>query len=175
MQQTKYHDYTKRNKSGKGPDKTELRLRAASRSGNPLKIAEVVGSCTSGTALHSKNSHLEGEEHFRSMKRKHRIPFGSENESHHPDKVNFSFPLVSTAPPHFVHLIQDNFGAQLEHVPMSKGPSYQNLGFVSFPDTNNEVVETDYDDGIWHIERTKPASKVQCTTIRSKTYINVET
>ena len=172
MQQTKYHDYLKGNQGGKGPDKTELRLRAASRSGDPLKIAEAVGSCTTGTALHSRSPHLEGEERFGSMKRKHGIPFGSENESHRPDKVNFSFPLNPTAPPHLVHLPHEHVAAHVEHVPVSEAPSSsQNLGFVSSLDTNNEVLETDCDDAIWHIERTKPASKVQCTAIRSKTYI----
>ena len=82
---------------GKGPDKAELRLRAAQRSGDAEVIAKVLSSFPGAEDLITKPCGLEGAEIFGSSKRKLDLPPGSHSDSHWQDKVNFSIPRMSTS------------------------------------------------------------------------------
>jgi hypothetical protein len=66
-----------------------LRLRSATRSGDPSKIARVVGELSADAGLNSRVSHLEGERIFGFAKRKLDLPPGDESVSHRHDRVNF--------------------------------------------------------------------------------------
>jgi hypothetical protein len=69
---------------------------SAQWSGN-LKALNVAMAKMSGVEeFCTREPHFEGEEVFGSQKRKVDIPFGSEHESHRPDRVNFSYPRVRT-------------------------------------------------------------------------------
>ena len=64
MQMTNYRAYLKRYASGSGPSKGRLRLRAARRSGDPKKIAEVLNTLPGAEGVGTRIPHLEGEETF---------------------------------------------------------------------------------------------------------------
>jgi hypothetical protein len=90
MQITNYRVYLKGKSFGTGPSKQELKLRAARRSDDPKKIAEVLNQLPIVEFATARITHLEGKEIFGSMKRKLDLPLGDDGESHRPDKVNFS-------------------------------------------------------------------------------------
>jgi hypothetical protein len=68
MQSTAYHNYLKGSGGRTGPDQSVLRLRSASRSGDPRKIAKAIEELSSNAGLNSKVLHLEGESIFGSTK-----------------------------------------------------------------------------------------------------------
>jgi hypothetical protein len=74
---------------GTCPTKKELKLRMAERrakqTGNPLVLQDPMLDMPG----------MAGEEVFGSSKRKANLPLGVEEESHRPDKVNFSHPRGS--------------------------------------------------------------------------------
>lgn len=92
MQSTAYHNFLKGQGGGFGPDRMVLKLRSATRSGDPKKIAQAVGELSAGAGLAGLNSripHLEGESIFGSAKRSSISPPGDESDSHHHDHVNY--------------------------------------------------------------------------------------
>jgi hypothetical protein len=82
LQSTTYHDYLKGGGGGTGPDRSVLRLRSASRSGDPRKIAQAVGELSADAGLNSRVPHLEGESIFGSTKRELDLLLGDESDSH---------------------------------------------------------------------------------------------
>jgi hypothetical protein len=96
QQSTNYWAYLQGYASGTGPHLDELRLRAARRTRNPTKFAEVVAKLPDAHLLATRVSHLEGEEIFGSSKRKLNLPPGSDGDSHRHNTVNFSAPRVQT-------------------------------------------------------------------------------
>jgi hypothetical protein len=92
LQSTAYHNLLKGVGGGTGLDRSVLRLRSATRSGDPSKIAQVVGELSVDASLNSRVPHLEGEFIFGSAKRKLDLPPGDESDSHRHDRVNFSVP-----------------------------------------------------------------------------------
>jgi hypothetical protein len=89
LQSTAYHNFLKGVGGGTGPNRSVLRLRSATRSGDPSKIARVVGELSADAGLNSRVSHLEGERIFGFAKRKLDLPPGDESVSHRHDRVNF--------------------------------------------------------------------------------------
>jgi hypothetical protein len=96
MQITQYRKYLKGGKSGKGPDKAELRLRQAQRSLDLVMIAEAMKAYPGAAYVLSKGKGLEGAEIFGSTKRKLDLPPGSALDSHRSDKVNYSILAMNT-------------------------------------------------------------------------------
>jgi len=77
-----------------GPSKAELKLRVATRSKDPKKVAEALNNLPGVEELGTQVLHLEGEEIFGSTERKLNLPIGDKGDSHRPDKVKFSQPRV---------------------------------------------------------------------------------
>jgi hypothetical protein len=71
-----------------------LKLHSATRSGDPKKIAQVVGELCADAGLNSRVPHLEGESIFGSAKRKLNLPPGDDSDSHRHDRVNFTVPKI---------------------------------------------------------------------------------
>jgi hypothetical protein len=93
---TNYKAYFKGRLSGTDPSRQELKLKATKRSGDPKKIVEIISQLPRMEVATTRISHLEGKETFGSTKQKLDLPPGDDGDSHRPDKVNFSRPLVLT-------------------------------------------------------------------------------
>lgn len=102
LQVVNYYQYLKGDVGGTGPSKKELRLRSAERrakkTGDPKVLEDPMLDMPGADEFCTRVPHLPGEEVFGSRKRKPDLPLGAEEESHRPDKVNFSHPRVSTRP-----------------------------------------------------------------------------
>ena len=96
MQTTNYRMYLKGSRSEKGPDKVELRLQVAQKSGDVEMNVKVLSSFPGAEDLITKPRGLVGTEIFGSSKRKLDLSLGSHSDSHRQDKVNFSIPRMST-------------------------------------------------------------------------------
>ena len=100
MQMVRYYQFLKGENAGTGPGKDELLLRVAQRSthrtSNPKVLADVILNIRGVQDFVTREPHLEGEEVFGSQKRKADMPLGCKQDSHRPDKVNFSRPRVCT-------------------------------------------------------------------------------
>lgn len=79
---------------GTQPDPSALRLRLASRSRNPRKIAQVVEELYVNASLTLRVLHLEGKSIFGSAKRKLDLPLGDESDSHRHDRISFILPKI---------------------------------------------------------------------------------
>jgi len=77
-----------------GPSKAKLKLRAATRSRDPKKIAETMNTLLGVEGFGTRVPHLEGEEIFGSTKRKLDVPTSDEGDSHRLNKLNFSLPHI---------------------------------------------------------------------------------
>src|SRR6202048_502896 len=95
MQCTNYYAYLKGDRSGTGPGKDELRLRAAQRSGDAKRIVAALERMPGADQWCTRKPQLEGEEVFGTTKRKLDLPPGSEHDSTRPAKVSLSLPTVS--------------------------------------------------------------------------------
>ena len=99
MQMVRYYQFLK-GEHGMGPGKEELLLRVAQRcthhTGNPKVVADAISNIQVVQDFVTREPHLEGEEVFGSQKRKADMPLGCEQDSHRPNKVNFSRPHVRT-------------------------------------------------------------------------------
>lgn len=150
MQITSYRSWLKGGKGGKGPDRAELRLRHAQRSGDPKLIAEAVNSYPGAEDLLTKKGGLEGAEIFGSTKRKLDLPPGSSHDSHRYDTVNYSIPRDGTR----------STRARIEEA-------------LSQPDSGVEhttsVQETDCDPSKWHIARLSGKSNRKCQAMQAHT------
>jgi hypothetical protein len=94
LQSTAYHNFLKGQIGGIGPNLMVLKLRSATRSGDPKKIAQAVGELSADAGLNSRVPHLEGESIFGSAKRKLDLPPGDDSDSHRHDRVNFTVPKI---------------------------------------------------------------------------------
>jgi hypothetical protein len=74
MQMTNYRAYLKGSLSGKSPSKQDLRLRAATRSGDPKKIVKAINQLLGLEGATTRILHLKDEEIFGSTKWKLDLP-----------------------------------------------------------------------------------------------------
>jgi len=81
-QSSLYYAFLQGGAFGTDLDKNELCLCKTSQLGDLVQIVVVVAKYTSSFGLSVKILHLEGEEMFRSVKRKANLPFGLEKNSH---------------------------------------------------------------------------------------------
>ena len=72
-----------------------LRLRLASQSGNPLKVAKAVDDISGVFRLNTRVPYFEGEKVFGSAKRKLDLPPGDKSDSHRHDRINYSVSKLS--------------------------------------------------------------------------------
>ena len=87
-----YFNYLCGGPSGTSPNKTELQLCLASRSGNSKRVAKLLKQVTAKASVNIRVPHLEGETIFGSTKRKLNLPLGDNTNSHHHECVNFIVP-----------------------------------------------------------------------------------
>ena len=141
---------------GKGPDKAELRLRAAQKSGDAELIMKVLSSFPGAEDLITKPRGLEGAEIFGSSKRKLDLPPGSHSDSHWQDKVNFSIPRMSTR----------STKACIEEALSDPVYAVQHTTCV---------LETDCDTSTWHIARLPARSRRRCQALQANTNAKCDT
>ena len=96
LQSTGYYLFLKGGQSGTGLSASILKLRLASRSGNPSRVAKLVDELSDDAGLNTRLLHLEGERVFGSAKRKLDLPLGNDSDSHRHSHINFSVPKLST-------------------------------------------------------------------------------
>jgi len=147
MQMTNYWAYLRCHASRTRPSKAELKLRAATRSRDPKKIAEALNNLPGAEGLGSCVPHLEGEEIFGNTKRKLDVPIGDEGDSQRPDKVNFSQPRIRTRSTPLSVASLDVKG---------KEPEDATSRHVSV------AFESDCDTSKWHIARISHKSNARC-------------
>jgi hypothetical protein len=160
MQCTNYYAYLKGDRSGTGPGKEELRLRAAQRSGDAKRIVAALEHMPRAEHWCNRKPQLEGEV-FGTTKRKLDMPPGSDQDSHRPDKVSFSHPQVSTR-------------STKAHID-SATPS--DLSLVQSPEKTipqrvthvNNIQETHCDISKWHISRLPKTSVKACFAMQACT------
>ena len=140
-------------RSGKGPDKAELRLRAAQKSRDAEVIAKVLSSFPGAQDLMTKPRGLEGAEIFGSSKRKLDLPLGSHSDSH---KVNFSIPHMSTR----------STKARIEEALSDPVHAVQHTTCV---------LETDCDTSKWYIARLPTRSRRRCQALQANTNAKCDT
>ena len=100
LQSTGYFNFLKGGRCGTGPSSSVLRLRLASWSADPLRVAKAVDDIFGVAGLNIQVPHLEGEKMFGSAKRKLNLPPRDESDSHHHDRINYSVPkLLKRASP----------------------------------------------------------------------------
>ena len=92
MQIVNYRSWLKGGSSGKGPNQASLKLKVAAHTGDPKLLVVAMRSYPGAEDLNTRNCALKGSELFGSTKRKLDLPLGSEYDSHHLDKVNYSIP-----------------------------------------------------------------------------------
>ena len=153
---TNYRVYPKGYVSGSRPSKGELRLRDARRSGDPKKIAEALNTLPRAEGVGTRIPHLEGEETFGSTKRKLDMSIGDAGDSHRPDKINFSQPLVRTRSTPSVSQSSDDKGEQVQ-------PNPTRHVTVAF--------ESDCDTSKWHIVRINHKSNARCQAQQDRSNI----
>jgi hypothetical protein len=147
MQMTNYRAYLRGHACGSGPSKGELKLRAATRSRDPKKIAEALNTLPGAEGFGNRVPHLEGEEIFGSTKRKLDVPIGDAGDSHRPDKVNFSQPRVRTRSTTTSSEILEGKGKQID---ANSSPHV------------TVACESDCDTSKWHIARISHKSNAKC-------------
>jgi hypothetical protein len=152
LQSTTYHNYLKGIGGGTGPDRSVLRLRSASRSGDPRKIAQAVGDLSADAGLNSRVPHLEGESIFGSAKRKLDLPLGDESDSHRHDRVNFTLPKIGRR-------MTPGQSRRRREVSESIMDALPVIGYTR---SNHPVRESICDPMAWHLERINPSLKVTC-------------
>jgi hypothetical protein len=156
MQMTNYRAYLKGKASGTGPLKQELKLRAASCSGDPKKIEEALSHLPGVEVATTRIPHLEGEEIFGSTKRKLDLPLGDDGDSHRPDKVNFSQPQVQTR-------------SRTAHTEFA-GASVAGADKDELPHVTT-ALESDCDMSQWHIARISHRSNCKCHAQQAATNV----
>ena len=77
------------------PYKKELKLRMAKQICNILVLEDPMMDMHEAKEFCTRVPCMAGKEVFRSTKRKTNLPLGAEEESHMPNKVNFSHPRGS--------------------------------------------------------------------------------
>ena len=173
MQMVRYYQFLKGDQAGTGPRKDEILLRVAQRSahrtGNPKALVDAISNIRGVQDFVTREPHLEGEEVFGSQKRKANMPLGCKQDSHRPDKVNFSHPRVrtrssvaNTSTP-AEGTIEDgiSFPAGLEDMETMPSEEHQDCPWNHHPMYVTGTHETDCDEREWHISRL-PKSSAKC-------------
>jgi hypothetical protein len=176
MQCVAYYQFLKGERPGTGPSKEELKLRRAQRSaartGNSKQLHEAFLKMPGANEWCTRTPHLEGEEVFVSLKRKPDTAFGSELESHRPDKISISRPRVQTrssrnsnnSPPPVV--VPDSPTATDEEeliLPTHKPTQQLDRYHVT------AVEETTCNPSEWHIARLQKTSAKACFAQQANT------
>ena len=174
MQMVWYYQFLKGEYAGSGPGKEELLLRVAQRcahrTGNPKVVADAISNIQVVQDFVTREPHLEREEVFGSQKRKADMPLGCEQDSHRPDKVNFSRPRVrtrsavagtstaATAPS------DDDISFRADVDVMETVPSGEHLERPQnrHPLHVTGIEESDCDEREWHILRLPKSSAKAC-------------
>ena len=94
LQSIGYYLFFKGDRSGTGPSASVLKLRLASHSGYPSRVAKLVDEIFGDVGLNTRLPHLEGERVFGFAKRKLDLPPRDDGNSHRHDHVNFSVPKL---------------------------------------------------------------------------------
>ena len=155
MQSTNYYAFLQGHASGTGPHLDELRLRAARRTKDPVKIAFAISKMPGADRFTTRVPHLEGKEVFGSSKRKLNLPPRSEGDSHRHDKVNFSHPRVQTRSTR----AQTEAGTSNDPAPPPESPPPA-LPHVVY------ILESECNPQQWHIARCKKVGK-KCSSIQA--------
>lgn len=158
LQSTQFHNFFKGHLGGSGPCRNVLKLRAATRNGNPVKVAQIVGQISVDAGLNSRVPHLEGESIFGSAKRKLDLPPGDDDDSHRHDRVNFSIPKLGK---------HSTLGATRC---LKRSPKTTDVGSDTMPPVvavvtrnNLPIRESPCTNPLeWRIERISPQCKDQC-------------
>jgi hypothetical protein len=155
------------------PYKEELKLRMAKRrvkqTGNPSVLEDPMLDMPGAEEFCTRVPHMSGEEVFGSTKRKADLPLGAEEESHRPDKVNFSHPRGSgcAVKAHTVQMpiiledTEDDIDVREIH------PEPENDNISASPPNEGEirhvsvVEETKVNVNEWHISRL-PKTSAKC-------------
>jgi hypothetical protein len=181
LQVVNYYQFLKGDIGGTCPTKKELKLRMAERrvkqTGNPLVLEDPMLDMPGAEDFYTRVPRMAGEEVFGSSKRKADLPLGAEEESHRPDKVNFSYPrgsgrVVRARPvqmPIILEDIEDDTIVQDIHhelEPQSIPASPPNEGGIRHVSV---VEETKVDVKEWHISRLPKTSAKCCWAQRAVT------
>jgi len=108
----------------------------------------------------TREPHFEGEDVFGSQKRKAGLPLGSEEESHRPDRVNFSCPRMRTR-----STAADGASCSLSDIPEEPSPDLHPHPIPNVNSTTTHVTaihETACRDTEWHIARLPKTSAKAC-------------
>ena len=153
--------------------------RRAKQTGNPLVLEDPMLEMPGADEFCTRVPRMAGEEVFGSMKRKADLPLGAEEESHRPDKVNFSHPRSSGRPlrartAQMPIILEDDthgeYEVQEDHQPtpevVSTLASPQNSGGIRHV---NAVEETKVNVKEWHISRLPKTSAKCCWAQRAVT------
>ena len=164
LQSTGYYLFFKGGRSGTGPSASVLKLRLASRSRNPSRVAKLVDELLDDAGLNTRVPHLEGERVFGSSKQKLDLPPRDDGDSHRHDRVNFSVPKLSkTASPGQCHAALKSSG-----VASSQDFSRSTVSSTSRPSlvqtkNGHAIVESSCTNLMdWRIERISPSSLELC-------------
>ena len=174
MQMVRYYQFFKGNHAGTGLGKDELLLRVAQRSAhrtsNPKALADAISNIRRVQDFVTREPHLEGEEVFGSQKRKADMPLSCKQDSHRPDKVNFSRPRVrtrssvaNTSTP-AEGAIEDgiSFPAGMDDMETMPSGEHQHRPPNHHPMHVTGTQETDCDEREWHISRLPKSSAKAC-------------
>jgi hypothetical protein len=180
LQVVNYYQFLKGDVGGTGPTKKELKLRLAERrakqTGNPLVLEDPMMDMPGAEGFCTRVPCMAEEEVFRSTKRKADLPLGAEEESHRPDKVNFSHPRASsravrTRSTDMPIIIEEEDSNVPEVVPPAPHaddivPSPISVGRISHV---TAVEETRVNVKEWHIARLPKTSAKCCWAQRAVT------
>jgi hypothetical protein len=148
LQSTAYHNFLKGVGGGTRPDRFVLRLRSATRSSDPRKIARAVGELSADAGLNSRVPHLKGEFIFGSAKRKLDLPPRDDSDSHRHDRVNFTLPKIGR---------KMTLGQSRRRRVLDESTSDAQV-IVAFTRGLLPVRESEWDPMSWQIERVSPIS-----------------
>jgi hypothetical protein len=181
LQVVNYYQFLKGDIGGTGPSKKELKLRMAERrakqTGNPLVLQDPMLDMPGADEFCTRVPCMAGEEVFGSSKRKADLPLGAEEESHRPDKVNFSHLRGSrcaarSRPVQMPIILEDTEDDTIvqnihhEPEPESIPASPPNEGGIRHV---SAVEETKVDVKEWHISRLPKTSAKCCWAQRAVT------
>ena len=183
LQVVNFYQFLKGDVGGTGPSKKELKLQMAERrakiTGNPMVLEDPMLEMPGADEFCTRQPRMAGEEVFGSIKRKADLPLGAEEESHRPDKVNFSHPrgsgrAVRTRTVQMPIIVEDDIEddpeVREEHPPASEDVnSPTSLAKEGGIRHVNAVQETKVNVKEWHISRLPKTSAKCCWAQRAVT------
>ena len=180
LQVVNYYQFLKGDVGGTGPSKKELKLRMAERlakkTGNPKVLKDPMLDMPGADEFCTREPVLAGAEVFGSQKRKADVPIGADEESHRPDKVEFSHPRgvgrnVRARTVQLPIIVEDDS----EEEEAQESPAQEAYSPPTSPVNEvgvrhvNAVEETKVDVKEWHIARLHKASAKCCWAQRAGT------